>query len=99
MEIFNPNRETLDKALSELNSSLKYKGIVTGAVQPAVAIVFSKVITVFQECDKNKQKNDILLFCLLFILIGVTAFFSNFIQVSLFVCFCLLRGFLLNLNR
>lgn len=56
--------------------------IVSGGANPAFSIVFSKVIAVFQECDPDKQKDGVILYCLIFIGIGVCTFFSNFIMVK-----------------
>ena len=55
--------------------------IISGAIQPAFSIVFSRVITVFQECDANKQKQDIILYCVLFVGFGVVTFISNILYV------------------
>lgn len=54
---------------------------VSGAVQPAFSIVFSKVIAVFQLCDREEQKTKVIMYCLLFIGFGVITFFSNIFQV------------------
>nr|UOU03319.1 ATP-binding cassette subfamily B1-1 [Brachionus rubens] len=58
--------------------------IVSGAIQPAFSIVFSKAIAVFSECDEKKQKESITLYSILFIVFGVVTFFSNLIQNSMF---------------
>jgi len=56
-------------------------GLIAGSVQPAFAIVFAKAITVFSECDINVQRQNINLYCLLFVMFGVINFFSNFLKV------------------
>ncbi|CAF0897005.1 unnamed protein product [Brachionus calyciflorus] len=57
---------------------------ISGAVQPAFSIIFSKVIAVFQICDRDEQKKDVILYCILFISIGIITFFSNIIQYVMF---------------
>lgn len=57
--------------------------LVSGGVQPAFAIVFSKVIAVFSKCDREEQKRDIILYCILFVVFGVVTLISNFFQVIL----------------
>lgn len=56
--------------------------IISGAVQPAFSIVFSKVIAVFGECDEQKQKEQVIIYCILFVVFGVITLFSNFFQVK-----------------
>jgi hypothetical protein len=56
--------------------------IINGAMQPAFSIIFSKVISVFAECDPEKQKNGILMYCFIFIGMGIVSFFSYFFQVN-----------------
>ncbi|CAF0950412.1 unnamed protein product [Brachionus calyciflorus] len=58
--------------------------LISGAVQPAFSIVFSKAIAVFSECDAKKQENSIILYSILFIVFGVVTFFSNLLQNSMF---------------
>ena len=55
-------------------------GLIAGSVQPAFAIVFAKAITVFSECDINVQRQNINLYCLLFVMFGVI----NFLKVTNF---------------
>lgn len=55
--------------------------IVSGGVQPAFAIVFSKVIAVFSICDRDEQRKTIQLYCILFVVLGVLTLLSNFFQV------------------
>nr|UOU03320.1 ATP-binding cassette subfamily B1-2 [Brachionus rubens] len=57
---------------------------VSGAVQPAFSIVFSKVISVFQLCDREEQRKEVTLYCFLFITFGVITFFSNIFQYVMF---------------
>nr|QUF59434.1 ATP-binding cassette transporter Abcb1-1 [Brachionus angularis] len=58
--------------------------IITGAIQPAFSIVFSKAIGIFSECDINKQRDSINLYCILFAVFGVVTFISNLLQSSMF---------------
>ena len=58
-----------------------FASLISGAVQPAFSIVFSKAIAVFSECDENKQRESITLYSILFIVFGVSTFFSNILQV------------------
>ena len=55
---------------------------VSGAIQPAFSIVFSKVIAVFQLCDRDEQEKKVIMYSLLFIGFGVMTFISNILQVS-----------------
>lgn len=57
--------------------------IISGAVQPAFSIVFSKAIAIFSECDVKKQEQSIILYSILFIVFGVATFISNLLQVNL----------------
>lgn len=57
--------------------------IISGAVQPAFSIVFSRVIAVFQLCDRNEQEKDIILYSLIFIGFGVVSFFSFLFSVKI----------------
>nr|QUF59435.1 ATP-binding cassette transporter Abcb1-2 [Brachionus angularis] len=58
--------------------------LVSGGVQPAFSIVFSKVIAVFQICDRKEQERDVILYCLIFIGFGIVTFFSNLFQNLMF---------------
>nr|QNH67928.1 ATP-binding cassette transporter subfamily B member 1 X2 [Brachionus plicatilis] len=58
--------------------------IISGAVQPAFSIVFSKAIAIFSECDVKKQEQSIILYSILFIVFGVATFISNLLQNSMF---------------
>jgi hypothetical protein len=55
--------------------------VVSGGVNPAFAIVFSKVIVAFGECP-DKQEKLIIQFCLIFLGFGLATFISNFLQVK-----------------
>lgn len=57
--------------------------IVSGGVQPAFAIVFSKVLSVFSICDYEEQRGKVILYCCLFGAFGVITLISNFFQVNL----------------
>jgi ABC-type multidrug transport system fused ATPase/permease subunit len=57
---------------------------ITGGIQPAFSVIFSRVINVFSKCDRNEQEKDINMYCLLFASIGIIAFFSNLIQCYMF---------------
>ena len=63
-----------------LISSSNYS-IVTGGVQPAFSIIFSKVINVFALCSIEEQKEKIFLYSMIFIGFGVVSFLSNFLMV------------------
>nr|AEQ19307.1 p-glycoprotein [Brachionus orientalis]AEQ19309.1 p-glycoprotein [Brachionus orientalis] len=58
--------------------------LISGAVQPAFSIVFSKAIFIFSECDIKKQEQSIILYSILFIVFGVVTFISNLLQNSMF---------------
>lgn len=55
--------------------------IVSGGVQPAFAIVFSKVIAVFSLCERSEQEKKITLYVILFVVFGIVTLISNFLQV------------------
>lgn len=55
--------------------------IVSGGVQPAFAVVFSKVIAVFSLCERSEQEKKVTLYCILFVVFGVATLCSNFLQV------------------
>lgn len=57
--------------------------IVSGGVQPAFAVVFSKVIAVFSLCDRDEQEKRITLYVILFVVFGIVTLISNFFQVRL----------------
>nr|QNH67866.1 ATP-binding cassette transporter subfamily B member 1 X2 [Brachionus rotundiformis] len=58
--------------------------LISGAIQPAFSIVFSKAIAIFSECDEKKQEESIILYSILFIVFGVVTFLSNFLQNTMF---------------
>lgn len=58
--------------------------IVSGAVNPAFAIILSNVLDVFSKCTIDEQRDGIYLYCLMFIATGVTAFFSNWLMAVMF---------------
>ncbi len=55
---------------------------VSGGIQPAFSVIFSKVINVFQLCSRDDQKKEIVIYCVIFISLGIASFFSYFIQVK-----------------
>lgn len=59
--------------------------VISGAIQPAFSIVFSKAIAIFSECDEKKQEKSIILYSILFIVFGVVTFFSNLLQVFILI--------------
>ncbi|XP_050194817.1 ATP-dependent translocase ABCB1 [Myiozetetes cayanensis] len=54
--------------------------VINGALQPGFAIIFSEIIGVFSETDKDllRQKSD--LYSLLFLVVGIISFFTFFLQ-------------------
>ena len=54
---------------------------ISGGVSPAFGVIFAQVISVYQICDIETQKEKITLYCIIFIIFGVGTFFSNIIQV------------------
>lgn len=59
-------------------------GIATGAANPAFAVILSKVLTVFQRCSYDEQKEGIIFYCIAFAAIGGISFISNFLMSSMF---------------
>ena len=56
---------------------------VNGGIQPIFAILFSEIIGVFADPRyTQQQRDDVVLYSLLFVAIGVAAFLANIIQVS-----------------
>ncbi|CAF3990385.1 unnamed protein product [Adineta steineri] len=51
-----------------------------------MGIVRSKLIAVFQECDKDSKSRKILLYNLIFIGFGIIRFIATFIQSLFFGC-------------
>ncbi|XP_062841934.1 ATP-binding cassette, sub-family B (MDR/TAP), member 4 isoform X1 [Trichomycterus rosablanca] len=54
--------------------------IVNGGLQPAFAVIFSKIIAVFAETDENVKRERVNLFSMLFAGIGVASFIALFLQ-------------------
>ncbi|RXM97403.1 Multidrug resistance protein 1 [Acipenser ruthenus] len=54
--------------------------LVNGGIQPAFAIIFSKVIGVFAETDREVLRYKATMFSLFFLAIGGVSFFSLFFQ-------------------
>ncbi|XP_066571517.1 ATP-dependent translocase ABCB1 [Amia ocellicauda] len=54
--------------------------IINGGLQPAFAIVFSKIIGVFAEPDPSIVEKQSAFFSLMFVLIGAISFFTLFFQ-------------------
>ncbi|KAI5092339.1 ATP-binding cassette, sub-family B (MDR/TAP), member 4 isoform 1, partial [Silurus meridionalis] len=53
---------------------------INGGLQPAFAVIFSKIIAVFAEIDENVKRERANLFSLLFAVIGAVSFISLFLQ-------------------
>ncbi|KAK1806696.1 hypothetical protein P4O66_005188, partial [Electrophorus voltai] len=53
---------------------------INGGLQPAFAIIFSKIIAVFAEMDEDIKRERANLFSLLFAVIGVISFIALFLQ-------------------
>ncbi|CAF4087238.1 unnamed protein product [Rotaria sp. Silwood2] len=58
--------------------------ICNGAIVPGLGFVLSKLIAVFQECDKDKQERRVLLYVLLFMGFGILYFTAMFLQSFFF---------------
>ncbi|XP_060717198.1 ATP-binding cassette, sub-family B (MDR/TAP), member 4 [Tachysurus vachellii] len=54
--------------------------VINGGLQPAFAVIFSKIIAVFAEVDENVKRERANLFSLLFAVIGVVSFVALFLQ-------------------
>ncbi|KAL4617085.1 multidrug resistance protein 1-like, partial [Arapaima gigas] len=54
--------------------------IINGAIQPAFAVVFSKIIAVFAGTDPNAVRQKSTFFCLMFVAIGAVSFVTMFLQ-------------------
>ncbi|XP_065587378.1 ATP-dependent translocase ABCB1-like isoform X2 [Cyrtonyx montezumae] len=57
-----------------------FSAIVNGALQPAFAVIFSEIIGIFSETDKNILREKSNLYSLLFLAIGIISFFTFFVQ-------------------
>ncbi|XP_035264365.1 bile salt export pump-like [Anguilla anguilla] len=53
---------------------------INGAVNPIYAILFSQILGTFSIQDLNEQRNQIDGICVLFVLIAIVSFFSQFLQ-------------------
>ncbi|NXU10625.1 ABCBB protein, partial [Pardalotus punctatus] len=53
---------------------------VNGAVSPLYALLFSEILGTFSILDEEKQKTQINGVCVLFVLVGVLSFFTQFLQ-------------------
>ncbi|NXH46107.1 ABCBB protein, partial [Dicaeum eximium] len=51
-----------------------------GAVNPLYALLFSQILGTFSILDEENQKNQINGVCVLFVLVGVLSFFTQFLQ-------------------
>uniref|UniRef100_H3AJ76 ATP binding cassette subfamily B member 4 n=1 Tax=Latimeria chalumnae TaxID=7897 RepID=H3AJ76_LATCH len=74
--------------------------IINGGLQPAFAIIFSKIIGVFAEPDKDVVREKSNMFSLLFLALGCVSFIAFFFQC---VCVCVggksyLKGEMHHLN-
>ncbi|XP_063268876.1 ATP-dependent translocase ABCB1 [Prinia subflava] len=54
--------------------------IINGALQPAFAIIFSEIIGIFSETDKDLLRKQSNLYSLLFLALGIISFFTFFVQ-------------------
>ncbi|XP_016151870.1 PREDICTED: multidrug resistance protein 1 [Ficedula albicollis] len=54
--------------------------IINGALQPAFAIIFSEIIGIFSETDKDILRKQSNLYSLLFLVLGIISFFTFFFQ-------------------
>ncbi|XP_061089920.1 bile salt export pump [Conger conger] len=53
---------------------------INGAVNPIYAILFSQILGTFSIQDLNEQRNQIDGICVLFVLVAILSFFSQFLQ-------------------
>ncbi|NXF07810.1 ABCBB protein, partial [Smithornis capensis] len=53
---------------------------VNGAVNPLYALLFSQILGTFSILDEKEQKTQINGVCVLFVLVGVLSFFTQFLQ-------------------
>ncbi|CAN8184975.1 unnamed protein product [Coccothraustes coccothraustes] len=54
--------------------------IINGALQPAFAVIFSEIIGIFSETDKDLLRKQSNLYSLLFLVLGIISFFTFFFQ-------------------
>ncbi|CAF1466644.1 unnamed protein product [Adineta ricciae] len=60
--------------------------ICTGAIVPGIGFLLSKFIGVFQQCTEEKQRENVLLYVLLYVAFGVLYFTAMFLQNFCFAC-------------
>nr|XP_055170726.1 ATP-binding cassette sub-family B member 5 [Nyctereutes procyonoides] len=58
--------------------------VLNGAVHPVFAIIFAKIITMFENADKTTLKHDAEMYSMIFVILSVISFVSYFFQVRLF---------------
>lgn len=58
--------------------------IINGAVQPGFAVIFSRILNVFSYTDEGKQRDEIMLYSLMFVGIGLLSFLTFFLQGYMF---------------
>uniref|UniRef100_A0A4W3J9S0 ATP-binding cassette, sub-family B (MDR/TAP), member 4 n=1 Tax=Callorhinchus milii TaxID=7868 RepID=A0A4W3J9S0_CALMI len=56
--------------------------VINGIIQPAFALIFSEIIKVFAQTDKDAVRTDSTFFSLLFLLLGGVAFITFFLQCT-----------------
>ncbi|KAG8514703.1 ATP-binding cassette sub-family B member 5, partial [Galemys pyrenaicus] len=54
--------------------------VLNGAVHPIFSIIFAKIVTMFENDDKNTLKHDAQIYSMIFVILGVICFVSYFIQ-------------------
>uniref|UniRef100_A0A8C3QEG4 Phosphatidylcholine translocator ABCB4 n=1 Tax=Geospiza parvula TaxID=87175 RepID=A0A8C3QEG4_GEOPR len=54
--------------------------IISGALQPAFAVIFSEIIGIFSETDKDALRKQSNIYSLLFLVVGIISFFTFFFQ-------------------
>ncbi|XP_054547892.1 ATP-binding cassette sub-family B member 5 [Talpa occidentalis] len=54
--------------------------LLNGAVHPIFSIIFAKIVTMFENDDKNTLKHDAQIYSMIFVILGVICFVSYFIQ-------------------
>ncbi|KAL2307338.1 hypothetical protein Nmel_000296 [Mimus melanotis] len=54
--------------------------IINGGLQPAFAVIFSEIIGIFSESDKDILRKQSNLYSLLFLVLGIVSFFTFFFQ-------------------
>jgi ABC-type multidrug transport system fused ATPase/permease subunit len=61
-----------------------FASLLVGTVNPVFAVIFSKAIGVFSLCSYEDQEHQIMIFSVLFIVIGIILFFSFFFSSAMF---------------